>query len=268
MTWKKVLEKFPDTIFCTDRYREHDSIAVRDSIKRPEVQQHRRDGRKRVFHEEVAEEYVPIEVGDSFVECRVCGVKRSNLSRHINCKHNMTCEEYHEAYPDAEITSNSCRAHLKNAANTPEGRATRSRNLTNNLNKLWQDKEYVQRRREAGKRQMLKNMKDPNFDNARQVEYNGIKFRSRLEAEFAKAFDNHDISYEYEEVYLPYIDSEGISRTYVLDFYLPESNTVVEVKPSCFVEEIPEGKIEAANTSSYNYIILTEKDLDLQKILN
>ena len=56
--------------------------------------------------------------------------------------------------------------------------------------------------------------------------YNGYKFRSRLEARWAVFFDEAGIEYQYEP--------EGFTNgedCYLPDFYLPEHNTYVEVKP-------------------------------------
>lgn len=57
--------------------------------------------------------------------------------------------------------------------------------------------------------------------------YNGYKFRSRLEARWAVFFDAANIRYEYEP--------EGFKMQsglcYLPDFYLPEENMYVEVKP-------------------------------------
>lgn len=60
-----------------------------------------------------------------------------------------------------------------------------------------------------------------------ETEYNGYKFRSRLEARWAVFFDAADIEYEYEP---EGFEGEGGNR-YLPDFYLPESQMYVEVKP-------------------------------------
>jgi hypothetical protein len=56
--------------------------------------------------------------------------------------------------------------------------------------------------------------------------YNGYKFRSRLEARWAVFFDAAGIKYEYE----PEGFTDG-DLCYLPDFYLPDHNTYVEVKP-------------------------------------
>ena len=61
---------------------------------------------------------------------------------------------------------------------------------------------------------------------AKETEYKGYRFRSRLEARWAVFFDALDIDYEYEP--------EGFvlsnKQTYLPDFYLPFYNVYVEVK--------------------------------------
>jgi hypothetical protein len=57
------------------------------------------------------------------------------------------------------------------------------------------------------------------------TEYDGIKFRSRLEARYAMFFDEHKIGWEYE---VEGIDLGG--RWYLPDFWLPDSRTYLEVK--------------------------------------
>lgn len=56
--------------------------------------------------------------------------------------------------------------------------------------------------------------------------YNGYRFRSRLEARWAVFFDAAGIKYEYE----PEGFTDG-DLCYLPDFYLPDHNVYVEVKP-------------------------------------
>lgn len=146
-------------------------------------------------------------------------------------------------------------------------RKARSISLSNTLNDLWQnDSFYQERRREAGRLQMAKNMQDPTWNHPKRYLYNGVYFRSKLEVDFAKKFDELNMPYEYETVKLIYSDDEGIQRTYYVDFYFPDYNLLVEIKPEVFLGELLHGKLEVATNSSYNYIILTEKDLPLNKL--
>ena len=59
-----------------------------------------------------------------------------------------------------------------------------------------------------------------------ETEYNGYRFRSRVEARWAKFFDIAKIKYEYE---LEGYEMDGGIR-YLPDFYLPEFKLHVEIK--------------------------------------
>lgn len=61
-----------------------------------------------------------------------------------------------------------------------------------------------------------------------ETEYNGYKFRSRLEARWAVFFDKAGIRYEYEP---EGFETEDGTR-YLPDFYLPDEDMYVEVKPN------------------------------------
>jgi hypothetical protein len=60
-----------------------------------------------------------------------------------------------------------------------------------------------------------------------ETKYNGYKFRSRLEARWAIFFDFVGIKYQYE------IEAFEIGNiNYLPDFFLPEENYFVEIKPN------------------------------------
>ncbi len=59
------------------------------------------------------------------------------------------------------------------------------------------------------------------------TEYNGYRFRSRLEARWAVFFDALGLRYEYEQEGL---ELDGIF--YLPDFWLPDNRMYVEIKPS------------------------------------
>jgi hypothetical protein len=60
-----------------------------------------------------------------------------------------------------------------------------------------------------------------------ETHYNGYRFRSRLEARWAVFFDHAHIKYEYEPQGFELEDG----TRYLPDFYLPEHDYYVEVKP-------------------------------------
>lgn len=55
-----------------------------------------------------------------------------------------------------------------------------------------------------------------------ETEYNGLKFRSKLEAMHAKLFDNCGIKWIYEPYIIKYSEGE-----YLPDFYLPEMDIYI-----------------------------------------
>lgn len=60
------------------------------------------------------------------------------------------------------------------------------------------------------------------------TEYNGVKFRSRLEARIALFMDRVQVSWSYERITLRL----PAGNTYTPDFFLPRQNLLVEVKPA------------------------------------
>lgn len=66
-----------------------------------------------------------------------------------------------------------------------------------------------------------------------ETEYNGYKFRSRLEARWAVFFDALGVEYEYEPEGYEYWETEDGFTRWLPDFRLPkENNVLVEVKGS------------------------------------
>ena len=78
-----------------------------------------------------------------------------------------------------------------------------------------------------------------------KTEYNGYMFRSRLEARWAVFFDAARIEYEYEPE--GYTLSDGTN--YLPDFWLPQFEIFVEIKPSIIVNK-PMAKKQEANDKS------------------
>lgn len=64
-----------------------------------------------------------------------------------------------------------------------------------------------------------------------ETQYNGYKFRSRLEARWAVFFDAIGMRYEYEPEGFE-VDIGDKKIRYLPDFYLPELDVYAEVKPS------------------------------------
>lgn len=95
------------------------------------------------------------------------------------------------------------------------------------------------------------------------TEYNGIKFRSKTEALFAKWCDLCNLRWLYEP--------EGFvgKKPYLPDFYLPEIKCVVEIKPPMFMDETEKMKemITDKQFAGHTFIVATMHNKTLQVIL-
>ena len=105
-------------------------------------------------------------------------------------------------------------------------------------------------------------MKPQRID-AIQTEYKGYKFRSRLEARWAIFFDTLGIEWIYEPEGFRLSDGS----LYLPDFYLPESNTWVEVKGVLTIED--ENKVYNFNISKDigNVVIVGEFPPDVDDVV-
>jgi hypothetical protein len=81
--------------------------------------------------------------------------------------------------------------------------------------------------------------------------YAGVRFRSRLEADWARAFDDKRIRWAYEP--------QGVvvgGVAYLPDFWLPDLSTVVEVKG--FVRPLDPSKIIGLARANVCHVVLAE----------
>ena len=84
-----------------------------------------------------------------------------------------------------------------------------------------------------------------------QTEYRDYRFRSRLEARWAIFFDLVGIRWEYE--------TEGFwldgKTKYLPDFWLPQSSTMVEIKPFLKPSRVETGKCKAVSAKHQMLLI-------------
>lgn len=98
--------------------------------------------------------------------------------------------------------------------------------------------------------------------------YRGIRFRSLLELSFLRQLEEYGLEIGttilYEETRIPYGKSR--KRTYVVDITLPQTSTLVEIKPSSKVNVRRNlakrvAAEEWANANGWTYVIVTEKEI-------
>jgi hypothetical protein len=97
--------------------------------------------------------------------------------------------------------------------------------------------------------------------------YREVYFRSILELSYMHLMYNNDIILENGELLkhgIPYI-FEGNKRTYFPDFFLPEFNVYIEIKPKNLIKSLQNcAKIEAATKLYGNkFIVLSEFDFPI-----
>lgn len=94
--------------------------------------------------------------------------------------------------------------------------------------------------------------------------YRGTHFRSSLEMLFMHKCWTKGIAYKSAESlsFVVHYELDGVKRTYRPDFYLPDTDTVIEIKPSHLINNYENTKkIEAAQLKFERFFVITEHDL-------
>lgn len=131
------------------------------------------------------------------------------------------------------------------------------------LSDLWKCSEYRNKMCSILSERASNQLKDSTnmFSNRKgnKAIYNGVNYRSSWEVNLAKSLDDLGIDhvYEFETFILP----DGIHR-YTPDFYLPQLNLVIEVKPEYFITDSVVMKMEHLKSFGYETMILSEKNWD------
>ena len=95
--------------------------------------------------------------------------------------------------------------------------------------------------------------------------------RSSYEIDFANILDEKKIVYEVESIRIRYFDTqERHERIAIPDFYLPETNTIVEIKSTWTLDPINMiDKVKAYKENGYNFkMILEHKEVDIYSLIN
>jgi DNA-directed RNA polymerase subunit RPC12/RpoP len=93
-----------------------------------------------------------------------------------------------------------------------------------------------------------------------------VFYRSSYELDYCLELDEQKIDYEMEKLRILYWDSQKlIQRVAIPDFYLPESNTIVEIKSDwTYDEQNMKDKLKAYKEHGYKFkMILEHKEINL-----
>jgi hypothetical protein len=93
--------------------------------------------------------------------------------------------------------------------------------------------------------------------------WNGYEFisRSSYELDYANMLDEQKINYEYETLRIKYYDTYlKVERTSIPDFYLPDSNTIVEIKSTYTLNvQNMKDRVKRYRELGYKFILMLNK---------
>jgi hypothetical protein len=170
------------------------------------------------------------------VECPVCGAMVTKLNQHLTLK-SKKCKEHYNYQHDLYKKYFESDLNLDDIAGEIGG-GTERHSVSDQFTRFF-GKEKTKERNENVRRCNISEKAVINHNSNNRfgtvVEYESpnqgtIKLRSKLEAEYAAFLDATNTDWLYESKSFPYLDKEGVRRTYTPDFYLPVEDKFIEVK--------------------------------------
>lgn len=184
--------------------------------------------------------------------------RKETFIRHYGVDNNMKSKEGYEKYHESirkkygvdnqfqreEIKQKSMKTKIDlygdpNYNNIEKQRKTFKKNIQVNPN-FYQERENVKKQtciRKYGVTHQLKNekIKQKVLQNRKPTIfylYNNIKYRSYPELSFAVYLTENNISFKYEDkdIWMEYYDKNNEKHIYIPDFYLIETNQIIEIK--------------------------------------
>lgn len=137
--------------------------------------------------------------------------------------------------------------------------------------KLIETGKYIYKRTkhtEEFKEKLRRLQKETNYGHKHYIKdihtsWNGYQFvsRSSYELDYANILDAQQINYEYEAFRIKYYDTYlEVERTSIPDFYLPDSNTIVEIKSTYTLNvQNMKDRVKAYRELGYNFILMLNK---------
>src|SRR3989344_1875414 len=154
----------------------------------------------------------------------------------------------------------------------------RRKNVSKALAKLWEEGKHPrqletidERKKRLSKvsRTLTQRIKDGIVETPwpiKNVKYKGIRMRSNWEKIIAKLLEKKGFIWKYENLVISYFDTERDREANTIpDFYLPEINTIIEVKGRWIESQRTKDKIYAIKNQGFNVILIGEKEMDMLK---
>lgn len=216
---------------------------------------------------------------EEYLVCPICGKSDIKmLTTHVSMAHKIKKKEFLEMYPGIKLNTDDMIAQRVNTmcklwetegfsdkvhealckeARSVEGRKKRSDRMAKLSKEFWSDEDYCNKHRELGYQFYLKTRDKQK----RIIEYHGLYLRSSYEVDFVKFCEKNNIRFLYESRVYNYVLDGKVSR-YFPDFFLPDYNLIVEIKPE-FRTHLPINiaKFNAVVDSGDNIVYVTENEL-------
>lgn len=97
---------------------------------------------------------------------------------------------------------------------------------------------------------------DVGFYRSIRCKYHGYYLRSRYEAIYLCWLVSQGLEFEYEEIRLPYTDSQGKERIYIPDFHILDTHELVEIKGRSDLEEVISRSEEICTSHGYYFTVV------------
>lgn len=218
---------------------------------------------------------------DDYIICPICNNKYKRLCNHFATKHkDINFVEFQKLHPEYLYVSKSMHNQLATDTLKQWENSEFRELMVNKTKKQWENEEF----RKLMSINMIERLKKWNENDTDgsfhkqclenlghsfggRIHYKDYLFRSELEVKFAKLLDEYGIKYEYETIQIPYILNDK-KHIYFPDFYLPEYNLILEVKPKELTWwKLNKIKYAAAIDNGYNIMYATEHTT-VEDILN
>jgi hypothetical protein len=195
--------------------------------------------------------------------CPVCYAKVKSLNQHLSMR-SKKCDEHfnylrgvYKIYFESDFGLNEIAEELKSERHV----------ITRNFIRFF-GKEETTKRNQAVKSCIVSARAKIGFNHKNKfgtityyesVNNGNVRFRSKLEKQFAEFLDKSGTKWAYEQKSFPYIDKNGKRRTYTPDFYLVETDEYIEIK--AFDKGDADYKIDAMKKIGLNIRIIRQADL-------
>lgn len=121
-----------------------------------------------------------------------------------------------------------------------------------NMIRRWQEAEY----RESQIERLTNAPANPSRKSYKLFNGESVVLRSGWEFALYQKLLENKITFQYESLRIPY-EIQNEKHTYIPDFYLPEQNLIIEVKPKHqWEDEIVQAKLQASKSQGYQIKLL------------